>query len=187
MAGEANATARACGSPTARAQAAYALGLALEGSDAAESLRLLREAAQLAGSAGNRWIEAFADTEVWWLEARNGDVRSALLGSGVVIDTWNRGGDWANLRLSLRRVFGLLTQIGDYQAAALLHGALNASGAAAALPFEPNAAQDATAAVSRLRAELGDDGFAAAVAAGVNFSEAELVHFVQTRITAHNT
>lgn len=98
--------------------AAYALGLALEGSEPAESLRLLRETAHLAGSAGNRWIEAFADTEVWWLEARNGDVRTALIGSGVIIDTWNRGGDWANLRLSLRRVFGLLTQIGDHRAAA---------------------------------------------------------------------
>ena len=187
MAGEANATARACGSPTARAQAAYALGLALEGSDAAESLRLLRESAHLAESAGNRWIEAFADTEVWWLEARNGDVRTALTGSGVVIDTWNRGGDWANLRLSLRRVFGLLTQIGDHQAAALLHGALSASGATSALPFEPNDAHDVTAAVSQLRAALGDDAFNAAVAEGVSLSEAELVHFVQTRITAHNS
>ena len=79
LAGEASAVARVCGSPTARAQAAYALGLALEGSDPAESLRLLREAAHIAGAAGNRWIEAFADTEVWWLEARNGDVRTALM------------------------------------------------------------------------------------------------------------
>lgn len=187
MAGEANATARACGSPTARAQAAYALGLALEGSDPAESLRLLHESAHLAGCAGNRWIEAFADTEVWWLEARNGDVRTALNGSGVVIDTWHRGGDWANLRLSLRRVFGLLMQIGDHQAAALLHGALNASGAASALPFEPNDAHGVTAAVDQLRAALGDDGFNAAVATGVSLSEAELMHLVQTRITAHNS
>ena len=161
--------------------------MALEGSDPAESLRLLRESARLAGSAGNRWIEAFADTEVWWLEARNGDVRTALIGSGVVIDTWNRGGDWANLRLSLRRVFGLLTQIGDHRAAALLHGALSASGATSALPFEPNDAHDVTAAVSQLRAALGDDAFNAAVAEGVSLSEAELVHFVQTRITAHNS
>ncbi len=186
MAGEASATARACGSPTARAQAAYALGLALEGSEPAESLRLLRESAHLAGSAGNRWIEAFADTEVWWLEARKGDVRTALTGSGVVIDTWNRGGDWANLKLSLRRVFGLLTKVGDHRAAAVLYGALGAAGATSALPFEPNDAHDVSAAVSQLRAALGDDTFNAAVSEGVSLSEAELVHFVQTRITAHN-
>lgn len=186
MAGEASATARACGSPTARAQAAYALGLALEGSDPAESLRLLRESAQLAGLAGNRWIEAFADTEVWWLEARSGDVRTALAGSGVVIETWNRGGDWANLRLSLRRVFGLLAQIGDCQAAAVLHGALNASGANTALPFEPNAAHDDTTAVADLRTALGDAEFEAAVAHGVTLSEVELVNLVQSRIIAHS-
>ena len=186
MAGEASATARACGSPTARAQAAYALGLALEGSDPGESLRLLRESAQLAGLAGNRWIEAFADTEVWWLEARSGDVRTALAGSGVVIETWNRGGDWANLRLSLRRVFGLLAQIGDHRAAAVLHGALDASGATSALPFEPNAAHDDTAAVAELRAELGDPEFEASAANGVALTEVELVNFVLASITAHS-
>lgn len=187
MAGEASATARTCGSPTARAQAAYALGLALEGSDPAESLRLLRESADLAGTAGNRWIEAFADTEVWWLEARNGDVRTALNGSGVVIDTWHRGGDWANLQLSLRRVFGLLVQIGDHQTAALLHGALNASGAATALPFEPNDAHQVTSAVEQVRASLGDRGFDAAVARGASLSEAELMQLVQSTITAHTS
>ena len=185
MAGEANATARTCGSPTAQAQAAYALGLALEGSDSSESLRLLRQSAQLAASAGNRWIEAFADTEVWWLEARTGDVKLALSRSGVVIDTWHRGGDWANLRLSLRRVFGLLIKLGDHHAAALLHGALDASGATAALPFEPNDAHDVTAAIDQLRAALGGDGFLAAMHQGSLLSDADLVRLVQTRIAVH--
>ncbi len=45
LAGEAQATARVSGSPTALAQASYALGLALEGTDPDESLRLLRDAA----------------------------------------------------------------------------------------------------------------------------------------------
>lgn len=43
-----------------------------------------------------------------------------------------------------------------------------------------------TAAVSQLRAALGDDAFNAAVSEDVSLSEAELVHFVKTRITAHN-
>ena len=184
MAGEASATAQASGSPTALAQASYALGLALEGTDPAESLELLRESARLAASARNRWIEAFADTEVWWLEARNGDVRTALRGSGVVVDTWHRGGDWANLRLSLRRVFGLLIRAHDHRAAALLHGALEASGAASALPFEPNDAHDVATAVDTIRRSLGNDGFSRAATAGTNLTESELVHFVQSRITA---
>ena len=61
-----------------------------------------------------------------------------------------------------------------------------AAGATSALPFETNDAHDVTAAVSQLRAALGDDAFNAAVSEGVSLSEAELVHFVQTRITAHN-
>ena len=172
--------------PTARAEASYALGLALEGSEPTQSLRLLRESAQLAAAAGNRWIEAFAQTEVWWLEARNGDVRTALTGSGRVIDTWHRGGDWANLRLSLRRVFGLLTQIGDYYGAAVLHGALNASGATSALPFEPNAAEDLDGAVALLSNALGKDHFDAAVETGASLPESTLVAFVQERIAAQN-
>ncbi|MGI8939035.1 MAG: BTAD domain-containing putative transcriptional regulator [Iamia sp.] len=187
LAGEAQATARASGSPTALAQAGYALGLALEGSDPAESLRLLREAADRAGAAGNRWVEAFAETEVWWLEARNGDVRSALTGSGRVIDTWARGGDWANLGLSLRRVFGLLVQVGDHRAAAVLHGALSRWGATTALPFEPSDAEHLDAAVEGVRAALGSTAFAAAVEVGADLSETGLVAYVQERIAAQGT
>ena len=88
---------------------------------------------------------------------------------------------------ALRRVFGLLTQIGDHRAAALLYGALNPSGAMSALPVAPNDAHDGDALVGQLRAALGDDGFDIAVATGESLSEAELVQFVQARITAHNS
>ena len=182
LAGEARAVARTSGSPTARAQAAYALGLALEGSDPEQSLLLLRESAEVAGAAGNRWIEAFAQTEVWWLEARNGDVHAALTGSGAVIDTWHRGGDWVNLHLSLRRVFGLLLQLGDHAAAAVLYGALKAAGATSALPFEPTGAEDLEGAVDVLGAALGRERLDAEVARGADLSDAALVTFVQDRI-----
>jgi predicted ATPase/DNA-binding SARP family transcriptional activator len=184
FAGEARAMARESGSPTAQAQASYALGLALEGSEPLESLRLLRESSRLAGAAGNRWIEAFAQTEVWWLEARNGDVRTALTGSGRVIDTWHRGGDWANLLLSLRRVFGLLVQIGDHYGAAVLHGALVASGATSALPFEPSNANDLDVDVALLIDSLGQNNYGAAVETGAGLPQSALVTFVQERIVA---
>ncbi len=182
LAGEAQAPARASGSPTAQAQAAYALGLALEGTDPAESLGLLRESAELAGRAGNRWIEAFAQTEVWWLEARNGDVNAALDGSGRVIETWHRGGDWANLQLSLRRLFGLLNRIGDHHGAAVLHGALAATGATSALPFEPGDAEQLDRAVDEVARALGRSAFEAATNAGRQLSEPALVSYVRDRI-----
>ena len=64
LAGEARAAADTAGSPTARAQADYALGLALESTDRDEALDLLQRAARVGAQAGNRWIEAFALTEV---------------------------------------------------------------------------------------------------------------------------
>ena len=183
-AGEARAIARLSGSPTAIAQASYALGVALEVPEPVESLRLLRESAYLAASVGNRWIEAFAQTEVWWIEARNGDVHKALTGSARVIDIWHRGGDWANLRLSLRRVVGLLTQVGDHYAAAVLHGALDASGAMPALPFKRRDAEDLDVAVAVFTDALGQARFDSAVNEGAGLSETALVTFVQERIAA---
>ena len=182
LAGEAQAAAAASGSPTAKAQAAYALGLALEGTEPDESLRLLRRSAAMAGAAGNRWIEAFAQTEVWWLEARNGDARSGLAGAARVIDTWYDGGDFANLQLSLRRVFGLLVQLGDHHHAAMLHGALIASGATAALPFEPRDAEHFASAVVGLRATLGDQAFDEAVATGAALSVGDVAALVHERV-----
>jgi hypothetical protein len=158
------------------------LGLALEGTDAERSLDLLRESADAAASAGNRWVEAFARTEVWWLEARMGDPRSALTGSAEVIQSWYQGGDWANQWLSLRHVFGILHQLEDYRAAAILHGALTAAGAAYALPFEPADAERLDAVVLALRAELGPKEFAEAVREGAAMPDAALVAFVLRRM-----
>ena len=173
--------------PRRLAQADYALGLALEGTEPAESLQLLRQAAITAATAGNRWVEAFAATEVWWLEARTGELRQALTGSGAVIDTWQRGGDWANLWLSLRHVVGLLQQIGDDRAAAVLHGALAAAGATHALPFEPSDAEHLTDIVEQLRARLGPETFERAAADGAAMPEPELIAYIQERITALTT
>ena len=124
LAGEAGAVAAGCGSPTAHAQAAYALGLSLEGSDPEEADRVLRRSAALGAGCGNRWIEAFALTEVHALAARRGETTTALLGFASVIRTWFRGGDWANQWLSLRHVCGALALTGATRSAAVLHGAL---------------------------------------------------------------
>ena len=99
------------GSPTALAQAHYALGLALKSTSLIEATGELQRAADIARDAGNRWIQAFALTEVLWLEAHHGRPREALARYIDVIDLWYRGGDWANQWLSLRHVFGILVQL----------------------------------------------------------------------------
>ena len=184
LAEEALSVARASGSPTALAEASYALGLALESSDEAAAAALLTQATDVAAGAGNRWIQAFALTEVLWLEARKGSPRTALARFPGVIDLWFRGGDWANQWLSLRHVFGILVQLDDHRAAATLHGALAAVGAAHALPLESSHAEHINELVGTLRERLGAAGFASAVRHGASMSDGEIIDFIQDRIAA---
>jgi len=183
-AGEARAAATASGSPTAQAQACYSLGLALESTNAIEATAYLQRAADVARDAGNRWIQAFALTEVLWLEARQGRPREALARYADVIDLWYRGGDWANQWLSLRHVFGILVQLRAYLGAATLHGALTAAGAAYALPFEAADAERIGALVDDLRQQLGAATFASAVRRGTTLSDGEIIDFVRDQIRA---
>jgi tetratricopeptide (TPR) repeat protein len=182
LAGEARAAADAVGSGTALAQASYALGLALEGTDQDEALEHLETAARLAAAAGNRWVEAFALTEVHWIRARRGEHVAGLTGFGDVVRTWYRGSDWANQWLSLRRVFGVLVDLGAFDAAAVLYGALTSAGAAHALPFEPTDAQRLDDIVVDLRSLLGGAAFADAVRRGASMSDSEIVEHVIERI-----
>jgi hypothetical protein len=160
----------------------YALGLSLEGTDATAAAEHLQRAAAVAAGAGNRWIQAFALTEVLWLEAREGSPRTALAQFADVIDMWFRGGDWANQWLSLRHVFGILVQLRDHRAAATLHGALAAIGAAYALPFEASDAERIDELVEQLRDEMPSAEFAAAVRRGASMTDGEIVEFVLERV-----
>ena len=75
---------------------------------------------RVGAEAGNRWIEAFALTEVHSLRAIQGEHLLALAGYAEVIDTWYRGGDWANQWLSIRRVLRILVELGALEPAAAL-------------------------------------------------------------------
>ncbi|MGD9997476.1 MAG: BTAD domain-containing putative transcriptional regulator [Ilumatobacteraceae bacterium] len=178
MASEAQDAAQASGSPTALAQARYALGLALESAEPDAGREQLTAAVDLAAAAGNRWVEAFARTEVLWLDARLGHVEPALTGFETVIDSWYRGGDWANQWLSLRHVFGILHDIGRSEEAATVHGALAAAEATYAMPFEPSDAARLRKSVDDLREEMGPQRFADAVARGSAMSDQEVVAYV---------
>jgi tetratricopeptide (TPR) repeat protein len=172
------------GSPTAHAEALYAQGLARKSTSPQEATAELQRAADIARDAGNRWIQAFALTEVLWLEARQGRPREALARYIDVIDLWYRGGDWANQWLSLRHVFGILVQLRADLGAATLHGALTAAGSAYALPFEAADAQRINALVDDLRDRIGAAGFASAVRRGSSLSDGEIIEFVRAQIRA---
>lgn len=137
LAREAQREAEQSGSETALARAAYATALPLTSADPERSLRLLDSAAELAGSVGGRWMRAFALTQAMWLRAQQGATETALRSYREVVETWYRGGDWANQWLSLRQLVGVLAASGRDEDAALLLGAVSAAGATTALPFAP--------------------------------------------------
>lgn len=187
LAGEANAAAAAAGSPTAHAQADYASGLALETTHADEAVNLLQRSAIGAAAAGNRWIEAFALTEVHSLRAKRGEHLAALTGFAEVVDIWYRGGDWANQWLSVRRVLSILVELGAFTAAAVLHGALTAVGAAQAMPSAPSETERLSDSVARMKSQLGPTEFAAAVRRGATLHDWEIVTFVSEQINQLTT
>jgi len=182
LAGEAAAAAGVVGSRTAQALADYAYGLALESADPDEALAILERAGSVGAEAGNRWIECFALTEVHSLRASQGDHPRALAGLAEVVDTWYRGGDWANQWLSLRRVLGVFAELDALDAAAVLHGALTAVGAAQAMPIVPVNAERLTRDIDDVRSQLGPSDFADAVRRGASMTDREIVSFVQQEI-----
>jgi hypothetical protein len=126
-----------------------------------DALRLLEESAELADSVGNKWMRSFARTEAMWLRARRGELEEALAGYREIVGTWFRGGDWANQWLSLRHVAGILATAGRDEEAALLSGAVQAAGAAGALPFAPHDADELAELRRDLGHRLGQDALAA--------------------------
>ena len=184
LAGEATPPPSASASPTSLAQAHYALGLALEGTEPAREQtpapRGRRASPRAPATGGSRRSRS----------PRSGGSRPASAtsqprspASAPVIETWHCGGDWANLWLSLRHVFGILQQTGDHRAAAVLHGALVAAGANDAMPFEPRDAEHLADIVEQVRAQLGPKTFDQAAADGATTPEPELVAYILQRIT----
>ena len=165
LAAVADAAAKSSRSPTARAQAEYACALAVQRTDAARALEILESSVRHADEVDSRWIRAFALTESLWLRAQQGDPLDALQGYRGVVDTWYRGGDWANQWLSLRYVFAILESLEHDEAAAVLFGALDEAGVMATLPLEPANADKFARAAARLEERLGADEFRTCTAA----------------------
>jgi len=172
------------GSPTAFAQADYAHAVSLETTDPERALALLDRSVQHAESVGNRWIRAFALTESLWIRAQRGQRDDALAGYVDVIDTWFRGGDWANLWLSLRHVFAIFETLERDEAAATLFGALESAGVMRALPLEPTTAGAFEHAVERLSARLGEAAFVDAAEHGRELRDEEVVRYVLGELAA---
>jgi hypothetical protein len=133
-------------------------------------------------AAGNRWIVAFAKTELASLAARRGELDQALRLASDVIDTWYRGGDWANQWLTLRHVAGVLAQRGDHVEAATLHGALRVASAEQAMPIEASDMRRLVVMREVLPDALGPTRLADAEAAGSSMSGDAVVGYARRAI-----
>lgn len=166
LADEAVSLARRIGNPTSLASALYARALTLEAIDPDRATSMLEESIAHGTAAGNRWIVAFAQTELVSLAGRRGDLDGALRLAREVIDMWHRAGDWANQWLTLRHVAGVLAQRGDHEAAAMLHAAVRLASAELAMPIEASDLRRVGAILEQLPSALGHSRYAEAEARG---------------------
>jgi hypothetical protein len=179
LAEEALGVARRCQNPTALASGLYARGVTLEPVDPARAASLLEEAVEHASAVGNRWMVAFARTELVSLAGRRGDLDGALRLASEVIDTWYRAGDWANQWLTLRHVAVVLAQRGDHEEAAVLQGAVRLASAELALPIEASDLRRVGAILEQLPHVLGPDRLADADARGAAMPAERVVRYTQ--------
>ncbi|MAT06054.1 MAG: hypothetical protein CL424_13530 [Acidimicrobiaceae bacterium] len=182
LADEALALAETTGNPTALASALYASGLAVEDAHPDLAAALLRRAVTHGDAGGNRWIGAFARTELVSLAGRSGDLDVALADASSVIDTWYRAGDWANQWLTLRQVAGVFARRGELHHAAVLHAAVRNALADTAMPIAADDSLRVAEMLGRLPSQLGSQGVDAAEREAAAMSANEVVHHTRHTI-----
>jgi predicted ATPase/DNA-binding SARP family transcriptional activator len=163
---ESLAVAELTANPTARSMARYALGLVLKKSQPDRALALFDEAADQAAAVHNSWWQGIAMMEAAATRAVHGDPAVAARALVVVLDHWERVGDWTQQWLNLRYVVRLLLRFGLDEEALVLHCALRAAGRMS--PLDP-------ARVAALLDGAGGDRHAAASARGSALSGADAV------------
>ena len=144
---EAVQVAEATDNPTARSMGRYALGLVLKKSDPDRALALFDEAAEMAASVQNFWWHGIALMEAASTRGVHGDAARAAGDFIVVLDHWDRVGDWSQQWLNLRYVTRLLVRVGADDDAIALHRALIKAGKPSPLDDVPVDGADALSGV----------------------------------------
>jgi predicted ATPase/DNA-binding SARP family transcriptional activator len=125
---EAMTIADTTGNPTARSMARYAMGLVLKKSEPDVALALFDDAAALAAEVQNFWWHGIALMEAASTRAVHADPATAAWDLVVVLDHWDRVGDWSQQWLNLRYVTRFLIRVGATDDAMVLHRALIGAG-----------------------------------------------------------
>jgi predicted ATPase/DNA-binding SARP family transcriptional activator len=163
------------GNPTALSMAHYALGLVLKKSAPERALDRFDEAAELAASVRNFWWYGIALMEAAATRAVHADPAAGAAALAVVLDHWDRVGDWTQQWLNLRYVVRLLVRLGVDEDAVVLHHALVAAGRPTPLDARR---------LERAAAGLGADVFATAVRRGSALTGPGAVALARARLAA---
>jgi predicted ATPase/DNA-binding winged helix-turn-helix (wHTH) protein len=111
-------------SPTDLASVAVARGFASQTVEAA--MEAFSAGDRIARAVGNRWMHAFAFTEVSGLLVSRGDIEIGCAGLADMVGVWSRAGDWSQQWHTLSRCVIALSRIGQAELAVELVGAIEA-------------------------------------------------------------
>ena len=109
-------------------------GFSINGDDA-HALSAFAHGDRLARSVGNRWMSAFARTEIGALRVSHGDLASGCDELAEQVDVWYRTGEWAQQWHTLMRCVIALDRIGQPDVAAEVLGSIEAHSAVGAPPL----------------------------------------------------
>ncbi len=151
----ARSEARKTDSPTDLASAAVAHGFA--STDAESALEAFLAAERLAISAGNRWMSAFARTEISGLLVQRGDIDEGCAGLAEMVALWQRSGDWSQQWLTLARCVIAFHRTGQIEQAAEVLGAIEAHAMLGVAPMSPALRGMAFTIRDEVVAELGTE------------------------------
>jgi hypothetical protein len=140
-------------SPTDLASASVAQGFASV--DEGDALEAFVSAERLASSAGNRWMSAFARTEVSGLLVHRGDVDEGCAGLADMVALWQRSGDWSQQWLTLSRCVIAFHRVGQTELAAEVLGAIDAHAMLGVAPMSSTLRDVAFTTRDQVVAELG--------------------------------
>jgi hypothetical protein len=109
-------------SPTDLASVEVARGFA--STTETEALEAFTASGRIARTVGNRWMHAFAFTEMSGLLVSRGEVEAGCAGLADMVGVWYRAGDWSQQWHTLSRCVIALNRIGQDKLAIELLGAI---------------------------------------------------------------
>ncbi len=162
------------GSPSMLALAWYDQAEAWALLEPSRAIEPYQRAIALAESAGATFVEGIALVGLASLLGRSGDPSTALPLFRSIVGRWRRMGVWTHQWTTLRNLVQLLMEMGRWESAAVLSGAINGHSAAQAFGADAELMDSAT---ERLTATLGASSWSEAAGRGALMSKEDAVTF----------